>query len=129
MARLTKRQKEYREKLRDPRWQKLRLQVLDAADWRCTWCGRGEQDKTNLQIHHGYYTRDAEPWEYPPEALHVLCEHCHEQGESLKAQVLEEVGKVPPQYHQHIFYFAQELRELIAQGDELPALEPWKPKG
>ena len=59
----------------------------------------------------------------------MLCEHCHEQAESLKAQVLEQVGLVPPQYHQHIYDFAQEIRSLIEQGEELQALEPWKAKG
>ncbi len=122
-GRPTKRQKEYMEKLRDPRWQKLRLEVLDAAAWRCTWCGTS---KKNLQIHHGYYSKGAEPWEYPKENLHVLCEHCHEQAESLKVQVLEVVGLIHAKYHHHVYYGLEEFRETLSGGG-VEALEPWKP--
>jgi len=120
----TKRQREYMEKLRDPRWQKLRLEVLDAAEWRCTWCGR--EDK-NIQIHHGFYGRDLEPWEYPPESLHVVCEDCHLQAESIKAEVLEAFGHVPPQFQHHAFYFLQELRNALRSGEVVEALPPWRP--
>lgn len=114
--RATKAQREYREKLRDPRWQKLRLEVLDAAGWRCSWCGSGER---NIQIHHGYYTKGAEPWEYPPEALHVLCEHCHERAESLRAQVLEVLGLIHPRFHHQVFDGLEEFHgELTARGSQ-----------
>lgn len=64
----------YSQKLKDPRWQKLRLQVLEAAEWKCQLCLDSE---STLFVHHNYYTSGKEPWEYPPEDLCAYCEECH----------------------------------------------------
>jgi hypothetical protein len=64
----------YSEKLKDPRWQKMRLKVLERDGWQCQECGDKE---TMLCVHHRYYESGKDPWEYPPEALRTLCEHCH----------------------------------------------------
>lgn len=63
----------YSEKLKDPRWQKKRLQVLEAAGWKCEYCGLGDM---TLHVHHLKYT--GEPWDAPAEDLEVLCEEHHE---------------------------------------------------
>lgn len=65
----------YAELLRDPRWQKRRLEVLQAAGWRCSRC---RNQKANLQVHHSRYIRGRMPWDYPDELLAVLCDDCHE---------------------------------------------------
>lgn len=65
----------YWELLKDPRWQRRRLDVLNRADFTCEECGDKE---TTLHVHHMYYERGAKPWEYSDEALRVLCEKCHE---------------------------------------------------
>lgn len=65
----------YSEKLKDPRWQKKRLQVLDHAEWRCQMCGA--KDRT-LNVHHSYYTKGKEPWQYALGALIATCEPCHD---------------------------------------------------
>jgi 5-methylcytosine-specific restriction endonuclease McrA len=62
----------YSEKLRDPRWQKKRLQVLERAGWICQVCGTGEQE---LQVHHPRYVNCREPWQY--DNLISLCASCH----------------------------------------------------
>lgn len=64
----------YVEKLRDPRWQKKRLEVLDRAGWKCELCGL---QSNSMHVHHGYYRRGAQPWEYHKSTLHALCEFCH----------------------------------------------------
>jgi len=67
--------KTYSEKLRDPKWQKKRLGILNRDNWTCRVCG----DKENtLHIHHLYYKKGAEPWDYPDDALRTLCGDCHE---------------------------------------------------
>jgi 5-methylcytosine-specific restriction endonuclease McrA len=71
----------YSRKLKDPRWQKRRLQVLEAAKWACATCGA--TDKT-LHVHHKFYTPCTEPWDYPDEALCALCEDCHQHAEHEK---------------------------------------------
>lgn len=68
----------YSEKLKDPRWQKVRLLVLERAGWKCESCEAAEQ---TLHVHHGYYDRAKEPWEYPTDTLWCLCEDCHESAE------------------------------------------------
>lgn len=65
----------YWEKLKDPRWQKLRLKTLEAAGWRCAQCS--DTDST-LHVHHRQYFKGREPWEYEVGQLEVLCEGCHE---------------------------------------------------
>lgn len=63
----------YAEKLRDPRWQRRRLEIFQRDDWRCQSCG--DRTKT-LCVHHRWY--EGEPWEAPDAALLTLCEECHE---------------------------------------------------
>ena len=65
----------YAEKLKDPRWQRRRLEILERDDFSCQACGA--EDKT-LHVHHKWYV--GEPWEAPDEALETLCEPCHTSG-------------------------------------------------
>ena len=65
---------EYSKKLRDPRWQKTRLQVLDRDEWACRQCF---DSKSTLHVHHLAYERGKEPWDYPLGNFLTLCEDCH----------------------------------------------------
>ncbi len=73
--------KPYFEKLKDPRWQKKRLGILERADWKCEECARADQ---TLHVHHTLYIYGKEPWEYRDEELKCLCEECHEARGSLE---------------------------------------------
>jgi len=75
--------KTYAEKLKDPRWQRKRLEVLQAAGWRCQSCG-GSND--TLHVHHKRY-RKCHPWEYAAGELMCLCEPCHSRLEAQKAEI------------------------------------------
>ncbi len=68
--------KTYTEKLRDPRWQKKRLEILNRDGWKCMICG----DKVGtLHVHHIFYMPGKkEPWDIPDGLLITLCEDCHE---------------------------------------------------
>ena len=66
--------KTYFEKLKDPRWQKKRLEVLEQGDWSCEQCG--DTDST-LHVHHRQYFKGRDPWDYEVGQLTVLCEGCH----------------------------------------------------
>jgi hypothetical protein len=73
----------YSEKLRDPRWQKLRLEILNRDNFTCQEC----LDKaTTLHVHHKTYTKGKDPWEYENYNLITLCEVCHEIEEKIKLQ-------------------------------------------
>jgi len=65
----------YSEKLRDPRWQKKRLEIMEAAQFQCEDCG--SNDKT-LHVHHCIYMKGCEPWEYSAAELICVCEDCHD---------------------------------------------------
>ncbi|MBT9148468.1 MAG: hypothetical protein DDT32_02242 [Syntrophomonadaceae bacterium] len=64
----------YLEKLRDPRWQKKRLEILERDNWTCQLCA---DIRTTLHVHHFTYIPGKEPWEYPAENYITLCEDCH----------------------------------------------------
>lgn len=65
----------YAERLKDPRWQRRRLEILQRADFTCEQCG--SKDRT-LHVHHLLYRKGAMPWEYEDHELRSLCEPCHE---------------------------------------------------
>lgn len=66
---------QYSEKLKDPRWQKKRLEIFERDDFCCQSCFDSESP---LSVHHRYYEKSLDPWEYPMEALVTLCEECHQ---------------------------------------------------
>ena len=78
----------YAEKRRKPDWQKKRLTILNRDKWTCQLC---KDNLTELHVHHKYYTKGAEPWEYPDEALISYCKHCHHLVELLKKEGLQVV--------------------------------------
>ena len=61
----------YSEKLRDPRWQKKRLEIFERDNWHCRFCGNQHD---TLHIHHCGYLPNKDPWDYPSELLITLCE-------------------------------------------------------
>jgi len=66
---------EYSEKLKDPHWQRKRLEILERDEWTCQICFDSE---STLVVHHRRYLSNTEPWDYPDELLVTLCEDCHE---------------------------------------------------
>lgn len=72
--------KTYAELLRDPRWQRKRLEILNRDNWFCQACV--DRDST-LHVHHIKYEGDF-PWETPDNLLVTLCESCHKKEEELK---------------------------------------------
>ena len=66
----------YSEKLKDPRWQKKRLEILERDNWACQRCF---DTNSTLHIHHLYYDFKFDPWEYEDETLITLCEECHQK--------------------------------------------------
>jgi hypothetical protein len=66
----------YKQKLLDPRWQKMRLNVLQRDDWSCQIC---ESKEKTLHVHHiEYHPMIENPWEYEEDSLLTLCCECHE---------------------------------------------------
>jgi len=64
----------YSDKLKDPRWQRRRLQIFERDNWKCRVCANEE---ITLCVHHIEYINGRDPWEYPDSYLITLCEDCH----------------------------------------------------
>lgn len=99
----------YSEKLKDPRWQQKRLEVMQSAGFKCQMCGDAE---STLHIHHVNYRKGAKPWEYELHELKCFCEHCHEQVEiniSLARTICCEVE------HGNMFTFMWRIRMAYAR--------------
>src|SRR5688572_8497448 len=62
----------YSEKLKDPRWQKKRLEVLQRDQFKCRICN---DEKNTLHVHHSKYSGD--PWDVNIGDLFTVCKHCH----------------------------------------------------
>ena len=74
----------YQSKLKDPRWQRKRLEIMQRAEFTCECCGR--KDDT-LHVHHLLYDRSGNPWDVDDEYLECLCEICHavrEEDDSMR---------------------------------------------
>lgn len=76
----------YSAKLRDPRWQRKRLQIFERDNFTCCSCHKS--DKT-LTIHHAVY-RKVDPWDYPDYLYQTLCEDCHRIRQELIDKCTEE---------------------------------------
>lgn len=66
----------YWEQLKDPRWQKRRLEVMGRDEFRCQLCF---DDTKTLNVHHRWYEKSRDIWNYPDESLITLCEECHQE--------------------------------------------------
>lgn len=71
---MTEMQMTYSEKLKHPKWQKRRLEILNRDAFTCRHCG--DTEKT-LHVHHLNYVKGGEPWDAPDGALLTLCADCH----------------------------------------------------
>lgn len=69
----------YIEKLKDPRWQRKRLEVMGRDDFTCRRCG---STTDTLHVHHIRYIKDRDPWDYRDYYLVTLCVACHNDEES-----------------------------------------------
>lgn len=83
--------KSYSDLLKDPRWQRRRLEVLEASGFACDECGN---DRNTLHVHHRAYRKGAMPWEYGEEELECLCEICHKYKTDLINEIKTLIGSM-----------------------------------
>lgn len=101
--------KDYWELLRDPRWQRRRLEILNRSNFRCEMCDAA--DKT-LNVHHRLYRKNAMPWEYTDEELQSLCEDCHERHHQQSKRLKDVLAKLPDSDLDRVIGYAQALISL-----------------
>lgn len=76
----------YTNLLKDPRWQKKRLEIMSRDQFKCTKC---EDETEMLVVHHKYYDKARMPWEYPDKSLLTLCSSCHSQYHKDEREIIE----------------------------------------
>ena len=72
--------KSYNDKLKDPRWQKKRLVVMQRDNFACKSCYDHE---STLHVHHVKYLKSYDPWDYPDDYMITLCDECHAEWHRL----------------------------------------------
>ena len=84
--------KTYAEKLRDPRWQRKRLEIMERDGFSCASCGDAQ---STLNVHHCYYGKGKDPWQYEDRFLMTLCEACHKDIENKREEILKSLNWSP----------------------------------
>lgn len=84
VSKRTKQSDAYSEILKDPRWQKRRLEIMSRDCWTCQECGCGLYDGVPLNVHHKLYHSGIMPWEYSDDELVTLCDRCHKKQHGIK---------------------------------------------
>lgn len=107
--------KTYSEKLRDPRWQKKRLEILQTANFACQECG---SQKKTLHVHHRFYEKGKAPWEYDNLNLQCLCKDCHSEKEKLLKNLYQEIG----------YFNNEDLKGILENVFSLWHVGPWSVK-
>ena len=79
----------YSEKLKDPRWQKKRLEILERDAWACQVCGGKEK---TLHVHHNKYSNN--PWDAKNDDLVTLCEDCHQETHEEQANCKSTIKEI-----------------------------------
>jgi hypothetical protein len=98
----------YSQQLRDRRWQRKRLAILERDGWRCQnlECKTLDSDGVMLVVHHRVYRSGQKAWEYVNADLVTLCERCHGRFHGLDAEV-------PTELVAGEFYSWRELSALL----------------
>lgn len=112
----------YSDDLKDPRWQRKRLERLQLAAWCCEDC---DSDAKTLHVHHKFYRRGAKPWEYEDHELLVLCEDCHADRHHSQARITEWLGELRVQELQRVLGYVVTLGLFLGREE----LEPVKLNG
>lgn len=96
---------DYSKKLKDPRWQKKRLEILERDEWTCQRCYDSE---STLVVHHRKYLPTTDPWDYPDHLLVTLCEDCHETERANRTECENALLEVL-----RTLFFAEDIHSLM----------------
>lgn len=110
---------------RHPNWQKKRLHLFDAADWKCQGCGENTKE---LHAHHINYEPGIKVWDYPDENFRVYCKECHNAaGEAIRRfrQATSIVCPRSARVLSNAVLFA--AAHLSSSGQIYPSLDKWSP--
>lgn len=107
--------KDYAKKLLDGRWQKKRLEILQRDGFCCTICQR----QHNVQIHHNWYLKNMEPWDYNGDQLVTLCNEHHEEigelQEGLKRLLARSGPEIQRKVYDYLYGLLNETKETFIE--------------
>ncbi len=75
----------YAFKLKDPRWQRKRLEILQRDNFTCQECYATDKE---LNVHHLIYKK-RDPWDYPNHCYQTLCVDCHQERQELTDKIVD----------------------------------------
>ncbi len=114
----------YQEQIKDPRWQKRRLEILQLDNFTCQICG--SYNKT-LHIHHTIYLPQNNIWEYEDCQLITLCEDCHKnEHENLSELVKNIINDIKNQGLTNLeilFYLSKYTDPIYPNNMDIGAIE------
>lgn len=84
----TNTEQSYSQLLKDPRWQRKRLEIMQRDNFTCQICGHADKP---LHVHHIHYEKGRMPWEYNGSQLITLCEDCHKSEHESSMNILGEI--------------------------------------
>lgn len=103
----------YSEKLKDPRWQEKRLEILERDDYTCYMC----ENEANNVHHLRYY---GEPWDVDNEDLISLCYKCHtewHQSEIYKKILVDKLSNFHPSIYKNIHVLLESIEKTLTRID------------
>lgn len=95
----------YSDKLKSPKWQKKRLEILNLIGFKCELCGCEEKE---LHVHHRFYLKGREVWQYDNDVFQVLCFDCHEKEHKKEPNIIEVIPEKHKELIQEISYLKNE---------------------
>ena len=90
---------EYHQLLKDGRWQRRRLEIMQRDDFKCRDCGTTD----DLNVHHIRYLAGRKPWEYDDGDLITLCGKCHKKWHEEIEGMHYDCAKCQHFHQQYIF--------------------------
>lgn len=80
----------YAEQLKSPKWQKVRLKIMEMDNFCCQMC---LSTTDQLHVHHIFYIHGVKIWAYPDEYLITLCEDCHKELHKVTDRLMKAIVK------------------------------------
>jgi hypothetical protein len=71
---------------------------MERDEFACVICYDNE---STLNVHHCYYGKKRDPWDYDNDHLMTLCEECHKDVEAKREEILKELTWEVPIYSIH----------------------------
>lgn len=78
---------DYSAEIKDPMWQKRRLEIMNRDNFTCQICGN---NKETLHVHHTIYIPGRHIWEYDDYQLITLCESCHDKEHKEYSELIKD---------------------------------------